>query len=95
LLPGGLRGSQNVPSLRLGLGGIQLNEHCGTRREFLDVSRDLHSLMGRYPHQENVCDTIGEDAPPEWMATDARRLADFKEAVRLRRQFERLAEEMA
>jgi hypothetical protein len=51
--------------------------------------------MGRYPHQENVCDTIGEDAPPEWMATDARRLADFKEAVRLRRQFERLAEEMA
>ena len=70
-------------------------EDGGTRRQFFDVSRDLHSLMGRHPHQENVCAVIGQDEPPEWMQDDARRVTDFKQAVALRRQLERLAEERA
>lgn len=74
-------------------------EDGGRRREYLDTTRDLHSLMGRYPHQENVCTTIGADEPPTWMDAsshdDARWIADYKEAVELRREFERLADEKA
>jgi hypothetical protein len=66
-------------------------EDGGRRREYLAVTRDLHSLMGRYPHQEDVCATIGEDEPPEWMANDARRLADYRQAVELRRELEKAA----
>jgi hypothetical protein len=64
----------------------------GTRRQFLDASRDLHSMMGRYPHQECVCDVNSDDTPPSWMASDARRCADFRLAVMWRRKLEAAAQ---
>src|SRR5512139_450456 len=66
-------------------------KHCPECREYLVASCDLHSLLGRYPHQEDVCSTIGADEPPDWMANDARRLADYRQAVALRRELEKAA----
>jgi hypothetical protein len=66
-------------------------EDGGARRTFLNTSGELHALLGRYPHQENITDIPGEDEPPEWMRNDARRCEDFMQAVALRKELEELA----
>lgn len=70
------------------------SRHCPECLEYLNASRDLHSVLGRHPAQEFVERTIGEDSLPGWM-DDQRCIASYKEAVLIRRELERLADEKA
>ncbi len=68
-------------------------EEGGRRREYLDTTRDLHSALNRHPWETCICDTIGQDQPPQWMRNDGEaRLRDYAGAVELRRELERLAD---
>jgi hypothetical protein len=42
-------------------------EQGGRRGEFYEVSRKLDLALGRHPWEEDLFDTIGEDAPPHWL----------------------------
>src|SRR5512139_908619 len=63
-------------------------EDGGRRREYLEVTCDLQDVLGRTPWHENVLDTLGQEQPPAYMAGDAKKLADYKRAVAIRRELE-------
>lgn len=49
---------------------------------------DLHEMLGRFPWQAQVFDTIDEPEPPDWL-TDAEKQRDWREAHALLVELER------
>ena len=65
-------------------GQDEWEDEGGTRREYLDTHRELHVLLGRKPWHVCLCDTIGEDTPPDWMTRPDQR-EDWYVALELRK----------
>ena len=57
------------------------------RREYLDVCYELDRVLGLRPWQEPVLDTVGFDAPPDWMDSGPV-IADWHRSANIRRQLE-------
>jgi len=57
------------------------------RREYLDVCYKLDRVLGLRPWQEPVLDTVGFDAPPDWMDSGPV-IADWHRSANIRRQLE-------
>lgn len=66
-------------------------EDGGRRREYLEVTCDLQDVLGPHPVARKRARHPRAEQPPAYMAGDAKKLADYKRAVAIRRELEKAA----
>src|SRR5262245_62167975 len=59
-------------------------EELGDRKgEYYNICSELHRSLGRLPWEEDVFETIDEDAPPHWFLDHQKRSWQAAYAIRL------------